>query len=158
MTVLDLGCGPGFFTVDIANMVGKTGKVIAADVQEGMLDKLRNKIKGTEVEGRIQIHKCDENKIGILGPVDIVIAFYVMHEISHQEAIFNEVNNIMKDNGYFFIVEPKLFHVSRSDFEQTIRNAVKYGFVYVENIRILFSRGAILRKCQPISKCLDVAG
>jgi len=108
MTVLDLGCGPGFFTVDIADMVGRTGKVIAVDVP--------------------------------------------------QEAIFDELSRIIKDNGYLFIVEPKLFHVSRSDFERTIGKAAKYGFVHVENKRILFSRGAILRKCQPISSCLDVAG
>ena len=37
MTVLDLGCGPGYFTIDIAQMVGKSGRVIAADLQEGML-------------------------------------------------------------------------------------------------------------------------
>jgi len=57
MTILDLGCGPGFFSVEIAKMIGKSGKVIAADLQEGMLQKLRNKIKGTEIEKRIKLHK-----------------------------------------------------------------------------------------------------
>jgi ubiquinone/menaquinone biosynthesis C-methylase UbiE len=37
MTVLDIGCGPGFFSVAMATMVGETGKVIAADIQDGML-------------------------------------------------------------------------------------------------------------------------
>ncbi|MCX6138897.1 MAG: methyltransferase domain-containing protein, partial [Ignavibacteriales bacterium] len=37
MTVLDIGCGPGFFSIEMAKMVGKTGKVISADLQEGML-------------------------------------------------------------------------------------------------------------------------
>jgi ubiquinone/menaquinone biosynthesis C-methylase UbiE len=35
MTVLEVGCGPGFFTLDIAEMVGESGKIIAADVQDG---------------------------------------------------------------------------------------------------------------------------
>ena len=35
MTVLDVGCGPGFFSIDIAQMVGKSGRVIASDLQEG---------------------------------------------------------------------------------------------------------------------------
>jgi ubiquinone/menaquinone biosynthesis C-methylase UbiE len=39
MTVLDLGCGPGFFSIDIAQMVGKSGRVIASDLQVGMLHK-----------------------------------------------------------------------------------------------------------------------
>ena len=46
MTVLDLGCGPGFFSIEIAKLLNNSGKVIAADLQEGMLDKLRKKIKG----------------------------------------------------------------------------------------------------------------
>jgi ubiquinone/menaquinone biosynthesis C-methylase UbiE len=158
MTVLDLGCGPGFLTIDIAHMVGKTGKVIAADVQDEMLEKLRNKIKEKEIERRIQIHKCDGNRIGIMGPVDFVVAFYVLHEISNQEALFCEINNIMKDGGFLFIVEPKLFHVSKSDFEQTVGTAIRFGFERVENVKICFSRGVILRKCQFMSKCLDVAG
>jgi len=44
-------------------MVGKSGRVIAADLQEGMLQKLRKKIRGTELEERITLHKCEENKI-----------------------------------------------------------------------------------------------
>jgi ubiquinone/menaquinone biosynthesis C-methylase UbiE len=34
MTVLDLGCGPGFFSIEIAKMLKDSGKVIAADLQE----------------------------------------------------------------------------------------------------------------------------
>ena len=65
MIVLDVGCGPGFFTLDLAQMVGKTGRVVAVDLQEGMLQKLRNKIEGTEIEKRIVLHKCEVDKIGL---------------------------------------------------------------------------------------------
>jgi ubiquinone/menaquinone biosynthesis C-methylase UbiE len=58
MTVLDLGCGPGHFSIALAQMVGKSGRVIAADLQEEMLQKLRDKIQGTELEERITLHKC----------------------------------------------------------------------------------------------------
>ena len=65
MTVLDLGCGPGFFTVDIAKMLSDSGKVVAADLQEGMLEKVARKIKGTSYEQRVELHKCQINRIGI---------------------------------------------------------------------------------------------
>ena len=45
MTVLDLGCGPGFFSIEIAKMLKDSGKVIAADLQEGMLERVRQKIR-----------------------------------------------------------------------------------------------------------------
>ncbi|MEA3513943.1 MAG: class I SAM-dependent methyltransferase [Nanoarchaeota archaeon] len=68
MVVLDIGCGPGLFSVEIAKMVGKTGKVIAADLQEGMLKKLRSKIRGKDIERGIKLHvskKAFEETINI---------------------------------------------------------------------------------------------
>lgn len=45
MKVLDFGCGPGFFSIEMARIVGEKGKIIAADLQQGMLNILREKIK-----------------------------------------------------------------------------------------------------------------
>ena len=77
MTVLDVGCGPGFFTIEMARMVGKSGRIIAADMQEGMLQKVKEKIKGTELEERILLHKCGENNIGVSEPVDFVMMLFI---------------------------------------------------------------------------------
>lgn len=158
MTVLDLGCGPGFFIVSIAEMVGKSGKVIAADVQDGMLEKVRHKIKGTDVENRIYVHKCDKESIGLSGCVDLVLAFYVVHEMSNVKGILMEIHNLLKDGGYLVIIEPKYVHVSKKDFDQTVRSAVELGFEHVENLRILFSRGVVLRKYQTGIESNQVAG
>ena len=57
-TVVDLGCGPGFFTIDMAEMVGSTGQVIAVDLQPGMLDRVRKKAFRKRVADRIAIHQC----------------------------------------------------------------------------------------------------
>ena len=122
MTILDIGCGPGFFSIDMAQMVGKSGRVIASDLQEGMLEKLRDKIKGTELEERITLHKCEENKIGVLEKVDFILAFYMVHEVPDQDEFFNEIESLLKPDGQIFIVEPP-FHVSKSAFEETIRKA-----------------------------------
>ena len=40
-TVVDLGCGPGFFSLPLAELVGKEGLVVAVDLQDEMLQKLR---------------------------------------------------------------------------------------------------------------------
>jgi len=144
-TVLDLGCGPGFFSIDMAQMVGKSGRVIAADLQEGMLQKLRDKIQGTELEERITLHKCEENKIGVSEEIDFVLAFYMVHEVPNQEEFFNEIGVILKPKGQVLVVEPP-FHVSKSAFEETIRKARNAGFTLVERPKVLLSKTAVLKK------------
>ena len=65
MTVLDIGCGPGFFSIEIAKLVGKNGRVFSVDMQEGMLQKIRIKIQGTELEDRIELIKCEQDRINV---------------------------------------------------------------------------------------------
>ncbi len=113
MTVLDLGCGPGFFSIDMAQIVGRSGRVIASDLQEGMLKKLSDKINGTELEDRITLHKSDENKIGVSENVDFVLAFYMVHEVPDQEEFFIEIETILKPNGQVLIVERSMFQRRR---------------------------------------------
>ncbi len=43
MTVMDIGCGPGFFTLAMARMAGPEGRVIAVDMQQEMLDLVKKK-------------------------------------------------------------------------------------------------------------------
>ncbi len=145
MTVLDLGCGPGFFSLDMAQMVGKSGRVIAVDLQEGMLQKLRDKIQGTEHERRITLHKCEENKIGVSEEIDFVLDFYMVHEVPNQEEFFNEIGVILKPKGQVLVVEPP-FHISKSAFEETIRKARNAGFTLIERPKVLFSKTAVLKK------------
>ena len=48
--------------VERAGSLDKSGRVIAVDLQEGMLDRSRMKIQGTELQERIYLHKCEEKK------------------------------------------------------------------------------------------------
>ncbi len=143
MTVLDLGCGPGFFTVEIAKLLQGTGKVIAADLQEGMLEKLNNKIKGTELEKRIELHKCQADCIGVTEKADFVLAFYMIHEVPDQDKLFNELHTILNNGGKLLIIEPK-FHVSKTAFEEMIAKANTKGFETTGSPRVFFSRTILL--------------
>ncbi len=145
MTILELGCGSGFFTMDIAQMVGNSGQVIAVDLQVGMINKLKNKIKGTPVEDQIITHTCDDNKIGISQEVDFVLLFYMVHEVMDKASLFNEIKSILKPDGQILIVEPP-FHVSKKEFENTIKIANRAGLRMVEQPKILFSKTGILKQ------------
>jgi ubiquinone/menaquinone biosynthesis C-methylase UbiE len=143
MTVLDLGCGPGFFSIEIAKMLIDSGKVIAADLQEGMLEKVNKKIKGTELERRITIHKCEDNKIGITENVDFVLAFYVIHEVPNQDKLFGELKSILKPDGKIYIIEPK-FHVSKKSFEDMVNRIKNIGFEILDRPKVFLSRAVLL--------------
>jgi len=145
MAVLDLGCGPGFFTVAMARMVGPSGRVIAADLQDGMLQKIRAKIHGTDLEDRVTLHKCDEDKIGISESVDFVLAFYVVHEVPSQQDLFAELATILRPNGTVLVVEPP-FHVSRKAFEETVRIASKARLTDLRRPRVGLNKAVLLRK------------
>jgi ubiquinone/menaquinone biosynthesis C-methylase UbiE len=143
MTVLDLGCGPGYFSVGIANMLNDTGKVIAADLQEGMLKKVEQKIKGTDLEQKIVLHKCMAEKIDLSERVDFVLAFYMIHEVPDHERLFNELKSILKPGGQILIVEPKL-HVSKVSFDAMIERLKVAGFEIDEGPKVFFSRTVVL--------------
>lgn len=145
MTALDIGCGPGFFSIEMAGMVGAGGRVIAADLQEGMLDKLRTKIKGTELEQRITCVRCSKDAINVSEGVDFILAFYMVHEIPDKDSFFRQAKAVLKPGGQFLLVEPRLFHVSRKDFEHTIQIAENNGFGAEPGPRLRFSWSAVLK-------------
>ncbi|HPB25341.1 MAG TPA: class I SAM-dependent methyltransferase [Bacteroidales bacterium] len=143
MTVLDLGCGPGFFSIEIAKKLHDSGKVIAADIQEGMLEKVRKKIKGTDIEYCIEIHKCKDDTIGITQKVDLIFAFWVIHEMPELDRQFEELISILKPGGKIYIIEPK-FHVSKKAFEDMIAKLKNFGFEIVDRPEVFFSRTVLL--------------
>ena len=147
MTVLDIGCGPGFFSIELAKMVGETGRVIASDLQEGMLQRVRRKITGTDFEQRITLHKTEEHKIGLSENVDFVLAFYVVHEVPDQEHLLKEIVSLLKPNGQLFIAEPS-FHVSNKAFEETVEIARAAGLLPVERPNVFLSNTALMEKGQ----------
>lgn len=145
MVVLDIGCGPGFFSIDMAKMVGSSGRVVAADLQEGMLQKIREKIQGTELEKRIILHKCEEGRIGVTEKVDFVLLVYMVHEVPNKQALFSEIGTILQPNGRVLIIEPP-FHVSKKAFEETVKIARDAGLTAVEGPKLLLNKTAILKK------------
>ncbi len=145
MRALDIGCGPGFFTVDMADLVGPAGRVMAVDIQQGMLDGVKRKIQGTALEGRITLHLIEDARLGRLGPIDFCLAFFMVHEVPDQFAFFKEVHSVLKPGGLALIVEPPL-HVSKKDFAATIRTAQDAGLSPIDRPQVFLSKAVLLKK------------
>ena len=145
MTVLDVGCGPGFFSIDIAKMLDGSGKVIAADIQEKMLAIIRKKIKSTSLGQTIELHKSDLENVGVAETVDFVFAFWMFHEVRNQEKFLEELISILKPNGLIFIIEPKI-HVTKTEFGKIVDKIKASGLKIIESPKVFFSRTIVLSK------------
>ena len=126
MTVLDIGCGPGVFSIESAKLMDGTGKVISVDMQEGMLEIIKHKIKGTPIENNIVLHKCNQDSININETVDFALMFYMVHEVPNKEKFFNEILPKINKNGLLMVVEPGL--ISKNEFNKMVNCIKKYGF------------------------------
>ncbi len=129
----------------MAKMVGASGRVIAADLQEGMLQILKKKIKGTNLEKIIELHKCEDKRIGISEKVDFILAFYMVHELPDKDKFFEEVRSLLKEDGLLLIVEPN-FHVSKKEFNKMLESLIGLGFEIIDRPKIFFSRTVLVKK------------
>jgi ubiquinone/menaquinone biosynthesis C-methylase UbiE len=143
LTVLDLGCGPGFFTLEMARLVGNSGKVIAADLQEGMLDKLKAKIQNTALANRIRFHRCLPDRIGLSEKIDFILVFYMLHEVPDQGSFLREIRSLLNAGGKVLLAEPA-WHVSRGEFRNALARMEQAGFLVRERPKIRFSRAVVL--------------
>ncbi len=105
LTVLDAGCGPGRLTMPLARTVGPQGRVVALDIQQGMLDAVRKK---AEAEGLSNIEFMNAGLgEGKLGPsqFDRVVLVTVLGEIPDRQAAMNELAASLKPEGLLSITE-----------------------------------------------------
>ena len=101
-TVIDFGCGPGFYTIELAK---RAKSVIAVDVSPDMLAKAKNKATKAETTN-IQFLQSDGKKIQLPDATATkIILVTVFHEIGDSEAVLKEFIRIMKPNGTLIIAE-----------------------------------------------------
>jgi len=143
MTVMDIGCGPGFFTLAMARMVGPGGTVIAIDMQQEMLDLVKRKSDRAGLSERIRFHRCRQDSLGIDARAGFILSFYMVHEVPDRDALFREVSGLLEAGGRYLIVEPA-GHVSAEAFEDTLRHAEEAGLVVEDRPKVRFSRAAVL--------------
>ncbi|MCX6138898.1 MAG: methyltransferase domain-containing protein, partial [Ignavibacteriales bacterium] len=106
---------------------------------------LSSKIKGTELQERIRLVKCDKDKTNVSDRVDFILAFYMVHEVPEKMSFFKELKNILNEKGQFLLIEPKLFHVSEEEFKSTTALAVMVGFKLCQGPTLPLSWSAVLK-------------
>ena len=105
MTVCDMGCGNGFYSLQLAKMVGPKGRVLAVDVQPQMLFLMRKRMEKAGIEnvtpilGSFHDPRLPENSI------DLVLMVDVYHEFSHPETMLEAMHKGLKKDGLIALLE-----------------------------------------------------
>jgi ubiquinone/menaquinone biosynthesis C-methylase UbiE len=145
MTAVDIGCGMGYFTIPLARITGPGGKVIAVDLQQRMLDALKKRASKAGVADRIIPHRCQKESLGVGGPADFALAFWMAHEVPDKPRFFREIFALLKQGGQLLLVEPKI-HVTLRDFERTLAVCREVGFHLLDEPAIALSRTVLMGK------------
>lgn len=105
MTVCDMGCGNGFYTLKMAQLVGDDGRILAVDIQPGMLRLLQARAEENGIEnikpilGTVVDPKLPKNQ------VDLILCVDVYHEFSHPEHMLEAMRNALSKDGVIALAE-----------------------------------------------------
>ena len=80
--VADIGAGSGYYTFRMAKLVGKTGKVLAVDIQQEMLDIIKNRMKKDGVENVEPVLGAEADPKLKPESVDTILLVDVYHEFN----------------------------------------------------------------------------
>ena len=131
-TVLEVGCGPGFFTIPAAKIVGDEGLVYPVDVHPMAIKRVRRKIETEGIENVKPLH-ANASNTG-LGDESIDLAFitglpYVAGGLGK---VIRELHRILKAGGILS------YEKTRGSERKTIEEVEREGFIYSERHKRFF--------------------
>lgn len=105
MTVCDMGCGDGYYTIELARRVGPTGKVIAVDIQPEMLQELSRRCEQNNLKNVDMILGLPHDPKLPEGKLDLILMVDVYHEFSNPIEMLDSMRKSLKKDGRIALVE-----------------------------------------------------
>lgn len=138
----------GFFTLELARLVGPRGRVVAVDIQPRMLGGLKRRAAKAGLLSLIDARLAASDSMGLAdlaGAVDFTLAFAVVHEMPSADSFFGQVALASKPGAQVLLVEPA-GHVKPDEFAAELQAAERAGFVLLDRPTIRRSHSAHLEK------------
>ena len=104
-TVCDLGCGNGFYTLRLAKLVSKHGRVLAVDIQPEMIALLKQRAREAGIHHIEPILGTPGDPKLPKGEVDLILLVDVYHEFSYPEQMLRAMRESLKPNGLIALAE-----------------------------------------------------
>jgi ubiquinone/menaquinone biosynthesis C-methylase UbiE len=104
-TVADLGAGTGYFTVRLAGPVGPQGRVLAVDVDQRLLDRVRDRAAALKL-GNVGTVLASANDPHLAArSADLIFICNVIHHIENRSAYYRLLGLALKPGGRLAIVD-----------------------------------------------------
>jgi SAM-dependent methyltransferase len=118
--VLDLGCGAGTDLLIAAQMTGPTGRAIGADITTAMLERTRASAAEMGL-GNVELHETVIEALPLEdASVDVVISNGVIDLIPDKEAVFDEIDRVLRPGGRLQIADVVIHHEVSEDARKRI--------------------------------------
>lgn len=105
MVVCDMGCGNGYHTLPLAEIVGEKGKVYAVDVQPEMIEMLKQNIESKGLKNIVPINSLYHDPKLPPNTCDMILLVDVYHEFSHPVQMLAGMRAALKPDGQLVLVE-----------------------------------------------------
>jgi len=131
MTVVDYGCGPGRYSIPIAEMVGVKGRVYAVDIHEMALERVQDRIRKAGIKN-IKTSLAKGNDDGEYNSglsdnaADVVCAIDMFFIIKKPTEFLKEIRRILKPSGMLIIDDG---HQSREVTKQKLDSSGVFTIV-----------------------------
>lgn len=138
MTVLDVGCGAGYFSLGMARLVGAEGRVFAVDTETEAIATLKRKAEEAGLSGQIETRVSSDRDLGVRdlsGRIDFALAVYVVHHARDVSSLMSDVHRALRPGAAFLVVEPR-HHASVAECASTEAAARAAGFAPTEHPRL----------------------
>lgn len=105
MTVCDMGCGDGYYTMELAKRVGPSGKVFAVDIQPEMLQELSRRCQQFDLKNVDMLLGSPHDPKLPEGKLDLILMVDVYHEFSNPVEMLAAMRQSLKADGRIALVE-----------------------------------------------------
>jgi ubiquinone/menaquinone biosynthesis C-methylase UbiE len=122
--VLEVGCGPGFFTIPAAKIVGDEGLVYAVDVHPRAIERVKEKIERQGIKNVRPMLTNASNTLLADQSIDLAFMFGLPHIVGGQESVISEIQRILKPGGVLS------FKKTRGSEKKLIEKVERGGFIY----------------------------
>jgi len=142
--VADVGAGVGYFSLRLARLVGKTGKVLAVDIQQAMLDELARSRDREGLQNIDTILGTVTDPKLLPNTVDLVLLVDVYHEFSQPAAMMEKIRAALKPKARLVLVEYRgedpsvpIKPLHKMTERQVLEEIVPMGFRHLETLNVL---------------------